>query len=238
MEYQDAHHIPIIFHNLAGYDAHLFIKQLATQFKGYISVIPQNKERYISFTKRVEGTIVSLRFIDSYKFLQESLEKLASYLNRMEIVEKEFGKDGYSVEQIKLLKRKGVFPYDYVTSLEKLKETVLPSKDDFYSHLYGSHISDEDYDHAKNVWEIFNIKTLGEYSDRYLKTDVIILVNIFEDFRNLDLSIYKLDPAHYYTLPGLSWDAMLRYTKIELELLTEMDMLLLIERGKYSIIHA
>ena len=156
----------------------------------------------------------------------------------MEIVEKEFGKDGYSVEQIKLLKRKGVFPYDYVTSLEKLKETVLPSKDDFYSHLYGSHISDEDYDHAKNVWEIFNIKTLGEYSDRYLKTDVIILVNIFEDFRNLDLSIYKLDPAHYYTLPGLSWDAMLRYTKIELELLTEMDMLLLIERGKYSIIHA
>ena len=140
LEYQDAHHIPVIFHNLTGYDAHLFIKQLVTKFRGQLSVIPQNKERYISFTKRVEGTFISLSFIDSFKFLNESHEKLASYQPHMEIVDAELKKNGYTDEQIKLLKRKGVFPYDYVTSLEKLEEPVLPSKDDFYSILNGSNM--------------------------------------------------------------------------------------------------
>ena len=237
LEYQDAHHIPIIFHNLARYDAHLFIKQLSTKFSGQISVIPQNKERYIFFTKRVEGNVISLRFIDSFKFLNESLEKLASYQPHMEIVDVEFKKDGYSDEQIKLLMRKGVFPYDYVTSLEKLKESVLPSKDDFYSKLYGSHISDEDYEHAFKMWENFKCKTIGEYSDLYLKTDVIILGNVFENIREMILKSHKVDPGQFYTLPGVSWDAMLLYTEIILELLTEIDKMLFVEQGKYLIKH-
>ena len=113
-----------------------------------------------------------------------------------------------------LLKRKGVFPYDYVSSFEKLNEPNLPSKDAFFSSLYQSHISDEDYEHAKKVWQKFHIQDLGQYSDLYMKTDVILLAEVFENFRKNCLQAYDLDPAHYYTTPGLTWDAMLKYTEV------------------------
>ena len=130
----------------------------------------------------------------------------------------EFSQDvQLSDEKFQLLRRKGVFPYDYLDSAEKLNIQELPSKDEFYSKLNSSHISDEDYQHAKNVWKAFNTSNLGEYSYLYLKTDVLLLVEVFENFRNSCLNAYGLDPAHYYTTPGLTWDAMLKYTKIQLE---------------------
>ena len=121
---------------------------------------------------------------------------------------------GFTDEQIELLKRKGVFPYDYVSSFGQLKEMNLPSKDDFFSSLYNAHISDEDYEHAQHVWQSFNIQHLGQYSDLYLKTDVILLAEVFENFRNNCLAAYELDPAHYYITPGLSWDAILKNTQV------------------------
>ncbi|XP_044005518.1 uncharacterized protein LOC122850432 [Aphidius gifuensis] len=127
--------------------------------------------------------------------------------------------------------KKGVFPYDYLDKWEKFDDTTLPSKDQFYSKLNEENISDEAYAHALNVWQKFNIKTLGEYSDLYLQTDVALLADVFESFRADCLNTYKLDPAHYYTLPGLSFSAMLRYTQIELELLTDPEMMLFIEQG-------
>ena len=152
--------------------------------------MPQTKERYISFTKFVEGTDIDLRFIDSFRFMASSLGKLASYLENLPILEKSFKQDGFSIEQIMLLKRKGVFPYDYVSSFEKLNESNLPSKDDFFSSLYQSHISNEDYQHAKKVWQKFHIQDLGQYSDLYMKTDVILLAEVFENFRNNCLQAY------------------------------------------------
>lgn len=101
----------------------------------------------------------------------------------------------------------------------------------FFSKLYDEEISDDEYAHAQNVWELFKIKNLGEYSDLYLKTDVLLLVDIFENFRSNCRATYNLDPLHYYTAPGLSFDAMLKYTKVELELFTDVDMLLFIEKG-------
>lgn len=220
----------MIFHNLSGYDSHLFIKELANNFKGRISLIPENKEKYISFVKHIDGSDINFRFIDSFRFMPSSLDKLASYLEKIDIAEKEF-KINYTDAQIELLKRKGVFPYDHIASLENLEETSLPDKECFYSKLYDSEISEQDYQHAQTVWESFNIQTLGEYSDLYLKTDVLLLADVFENFRTNCLKAYELDPAHYYTTPGFTWDAMLKYTGIKLELLTDIDMLLFIERG-------
>ena len=127
--------------------------------------------------------------------------------------------------------RKGVYPYDNVLSIDKLKETKLPSKEAFYSKLYDEEITDEDYQHANNVWETFNCKTLQDYHDLYLKSDVLLLADVFENFRKTCLKHYKLDPCHYYTAPGLAWDAFLKETKQNLQLLKDSDMLMMFEQG-------
>ncbi|XP_044005483.1 uncharacterized protein LOC122850393 [Aphidius gifuensis] len=136
-----------------------------------------------------------------------------------------------NLEEFKLITKKGIFPYDYIDCWEKFDEEQLPSKLDFYSQLNEEHVSDDDYAHACNVWRVFKLKNLGEYSDLYLRTDVLLLADIFENFRYFCLKTYDLDPAHYYTLPGLSFNAMLKYTEIELELLLDADKLLFIEGG-------
>ena len=232
MNYKNSRYIPVIFHNL-NYDSHFIIKEIATSplLKGEVTVIPENKEKYISFTKNIKGSDINFRFIDSFRFLPSSLEKLASYLEKLSTIEKIFQQDGYSSVQINLLKRKGIFPYDFVDDLKKLDLQQLPNKDDFYNKLTDSHISSDDYSHAAHVWNNFQIKSLGEYSDIYLKTDVLLLTDVFESFRETCLQAYDLDPAHFYTTPGLTWSAMLKMTKVELELLTDIDMLLFIESG-------
>lgn len=219
--------IPVVFHNLSGYDSHLFIKQLAKSGTGSIHCIPHNKKKYISFNEKIGK--YSLRFIDSFKFMSTSLQKLVNNLqpNQFKILPKFI----HTPDMMKLLTRKGVFPYEYVGCWDKLEETSLPSKENFYSTLSDSHISDCDYEHAKVVWETFHIKTLGEYSDLYLKTDVLLLAEVFENFRNICLDTYKLDPCQYLTTPSLSCSAMMKYTKVELELLIDYEMIQFIKSG-------
>ena len=118
-----------------------------------------------------------------------------------------------------------------MTSWDKFKETKLPPKEAFHSNLNMSDISKYDYEHAQRVWKEFNLKNMGEYHDLYLKTDVLLLGNVFESFRNNSLENYKLDPAHFYTSPGLAWQAFLKKTGVRLELLTDPDMLLMFEHG-------
>ena len=104
---------------------------------------------------------------------------------------------------------------------EQLKETQLPPKEKFYSRLNDDCISDENYAHALEVWKTFEIKNLEDYN--------IFLADVFENFRNICIENYNLDPAHYYTAPGLAWDVALKVTKLELKLLSDMDMLLMVE---------
>ena len=112
---------------------------------------------------------------------------------------------------------------------DKFKETILPPKETFYSKLSMSRVSDQDYEHARRVWSEFGIKDLGEYHDLYLHMNVILLANIFKAFRKVCLDNYGLDPAHFYTAPGLAWKACLKKTRIRSELLLDPDMLLMIE---------
>ncbi|XP_071577592.1 uncharacterized protein [Temnothorax nylanderi] len=195
LNYRDSYVIPVFFHNLSGYDAHFIIKDMANNFEGGINLLQLTKETYISFTKNVRegvnwGNCTKLRFVDSFKFLSTSLEKLASYLDRdkLKIMRSEFSE--LSESDFDLVTRKGVFPYEYVDGFDKLL-----------------------------------------YSELYLKTDVLLLADIFKNFRDTCIDTYGVDPAHYYTLPGYTWDAMLKYTGVRFELLTDIDMVMFVERG-------
>ena len=232
--------IPIIFHNLQNYDSHLFIKSLGVT-KGKINCIPKTEEKYISFSKEIivdefvnkEGKVIQvkkqLRFIDSFKFMQQSLANLVNNLQEedFKILKRFFPCE----KERKLLRRKGVFPYDWSDSLKKLYEKNLPLIEEFHSKLNDENISDEDYEHAKDIWNMFKMKSMRDYHDLYLKTDVILLADVFENFSKVCKNIYKLDPAWYFTSPGLAWDAMLKYTKVELELLYDPEIYLMIEDG-------
>ena len=232
------HILPVIFHNLQGYDSHLFIKQLA-KVSGDLSCIPSTEEKYISFSKKIVvdeyfsrkmgkpfPKKFEIRFIDSFKFLQTSLANLVSNLQPSDFK----NLNRVFKDQSSILTRKGVYPYDYVSSIDKLKETKLPSKEEFYSKLNDEEISEEEYQHANNVWNTFNCQTLQDYHDLYLKSDVLLLADVFENFRKTCLKHYKLDPCHYYTAPGLAWDACLKETKQNLELLKDYDMLMMFEQ--------
>ena len=239
LNYKKPKFIPVVFHNLSGYDSHLFIKNLGFT-DGTIDCIPNNDEKYISFTKNtVVGSYTDkkgknksikhkIRFIDSYKFMNDSLESLINNLpddgfNNLERY--------YKGEKLSLVKQKGFYPYEYMNSLERFKENKIPPKEAFYSRLTGEGISDEGYERVEKVWKVFSMKTLQDYHDLYNITDVLLLADVFENFRNVCMENYKLDPAHYFTAPGLAWDACLKITDVELELLSDIDMLLMIEKG-------
>ncbi|KAL7291745.1 hypothetical protein TKK_0014531 [Trichogramma kaykai] len=232
MQYVDSRTIPIVFHNLSNYDAHIFIEELNAQIKGGVKVLGANKERYITFSKYIHDSIINYRFIDSLKFLLASLDTVSSRLTEKPIVQKVFKEDdNYNSKDIDLLTSKGIFPYEYITDLSKLSETSLPPIESFYSSLSDSSVSEEDYAHAQKVWNTFDVKDIGQYSDIYLKTDVLLLADVFENFRDTCLKYYELDSAYYCSTPSFTWSAMLKYTDIKLELLTDVDMYIFIERG-------
>ena len=130
-----------------------------------------------------------------------------------------------------LLLRKGVYPYEYMDSWEKFNETSLPTKEDFYSNLNMEDISDIDYRHANNMFKGFKLENLGDYHDLYVQSDTLLLADVFNNFRDMCIKEYELDPAHFLSLPGLASQACLKKTNIELELLTDYDMLLMVEEG-------
>ncbi|KAL4098768.1 hypothetical protein QTP88_023307 [Uroleucon formosanum] len=221
--------VPAFFHNLSNYDSHYIISQLGFDTNS-ITVIPNSEEKYISFSKYISSNF-TVRFIDTFRFMATSLEKLAT--NMITPLFENFRETAkhFVMEKLPLVTRKGVYPYEYTDSWSKLDEVSLPGKEEFYSTLTESGVTEHDYEHAKEVWTQFECKTLGEYSGLYLKIDVLLLADVFENFRDLCMNTYNLDAAHYYTAPGLSFDACLKYTKKKLELLTDYDMLLMFEKG-------
>ena len=239
LKYSKPNNISVFFHNLSGYDSHLFIKKLNNTM-GNIDCIPNNEENYISFSKTIitgeyknkhgetKDKHFKIIFKDSIKFMASSLEALVKNLpeDAFKNLEKYF-----TTEQIKLLKQKGFYPYEYMDSIEKLKDPTPPPQQAFYSKLSGKGINNYNYNHVLNVWETFKMKSLKEYHEVYNITDVLLLADVFENFRDICLKNYGLDPVYYYTAPGLAWDAMLKMTKINLELLSDIDKLLMIEKG-------
>ena len=241
LKYRKPESVPVFFHNLTGYDSHLFIKKLgSSNKKETIECIPNNEEKYITFTKTIitgqytnkkgeeKNKTFNIVFKDSLKFMLSSLGALVNNLpkNGFKNISKY-----YTPEEVELIKQKGFYPYEYMNTEEKFNDTKLPPREVFYSKLSGKGISEKDYKHACNVWNTFKMKTFKDYHKLYNETDVLLLADVFENFRNLCLKIYGLDPVYYYTAPGLAWDACLKMTNINLELLSDPNMLLMFEKG-------
>ena len=241
LKYKKPKNIPVFFHNLTGYVSHLFVKKLgSSNEKENIDCIPNNEEKYISFSKNIKvgeykddktGKIrdktFKIIFKDSFKFLPTSLDTLVNNLPKDAFKNLE---RCYTGEKAELIKRKGFYPYECMNTEERFKETKLPPKKAFYSKLSGKGITKGDYKHALNVWNVFNMKTVLDYHELYNETDVLLMADVFENFRDNNLKIYGLDPVHYFTSPGLSWDACLKITGVELELITDINILLMFER--------
>ena len=236
--------IPVFFHNMKNYDGHLIIQNAEKlSNKKKIDVIAQNSEKFINIG------FDSLSVKDSFSFITASLEKLVSMTKYDNTDEKERSKwvlrdnwqsnfryssknDIIKTEKcLDLLTEKGVYPYDYMNAFDKFNDEQLPSKEQFYSRLTEEGITDDDYTKAKQIWKHFDIKNMGEYHDLYLKTDVLLLNDVFENLRDMCLSYYGLDPVYYYTLPNFAFDAMLKLTGIEIDLVYNQEMYEMIEAG-------
>ena len=182
--------------------------------------------------------LFEIRFIDTFAFMASSLDDLSSNLRNgcksIDDMRKVFvntSEHFKNDEEFELMTKKGIYPYDYITSFDKLNERRLPYRKDFYSKLSNKECSQEDYHNAIKVWFKFKCKTLLDYHNIYLVSDVLLLSDIWENFRYVCYKNYGLDCEYYYTAPGLSWDAMLKFTGIELELITNIDKYLFVEKG-------
>ena len=157
-----------------------------------------------NYKKEINKELIE-KFASTYKFCNNDLNKFV------------------------MLLRKGVYPYEYVDGWDKFNETSIPSKESFYSNLTMENITETDYIHANNVFKTFKLKNLGDYHDLYVQSDTLLLADVFENFRKACIKTYELDPAPFISLPRLAWQACLKKTGVELELLTGYDMLLIIE---------
>ena len=222
IQLQKSHKIPVFIHNFRGYDAHLIALSLDAFPDKKISIIGQGYEKYLTL-----GFGSNLVFKDTYQFMASSLDQLAKDLlsagqDKFLHMRKQF--PDITDDQLKLLLRKGVYPYEYMNKWERLGEQALPPIEAFANSLKAAPCSQEDYQHAQRVWTEFGCHSLKDYQDLYLKTDVMILTDVFENFRHLGHENYRLDPAHYVSSPQLSWDAMLLFTGCELELISDPEM--------------
>jgi hypothetical protein len=243
--------VHIIFHNFKKYDCRMLIESFGM---GEVNVKPivQNSEnfktvtldwikpmkKYNPKTDQVEVMNVTIKaqFIDSYAHLPASLNQLVKNLTttkrKLKYVFRNLSKEFPKDEEFKLLLRKGVYPYDYMDNFEKLQETSLPPQEDFYNRLTDSNISDEDYQHAQKVWNVFKMKTLQDYHDLYLKTDILLLADVCETHKFLAMKYYNLNPWWYVTTPSFAWSAMLKKTNIKLEPIFDIDMYNFIMKAK------
>ena len=256
LEYKYKRFLPVYIHNLKGYDSHLFVKSLYRY--GYkntdakhenITCIPNTDQKYISFSKiikvdeyekdgEMKPVLFEIRFLDTIAFMATSIESLTDNLRKdcktieeKRNVFKNTSKHFTNDNEFDLMIQKGVYPYDYIDSFDKLNETKLPERREFYSILNKIACDKKDYQRAQNVWKVFECKTMMDYHNLYLITDVLLLADIWDNFREVCYKVYKLDCEYYYTAPGLSYDAMLKCTKIEIELLTDLDKFEFFEKG-------
>ena len=231
--------IPVIFHGLRNYDGHLIIKGLANAVRSPgscdkgkfvnklsdIRVLPHTIEKFTSISTK------EFTFIDSCQHLTGSLSKLVDDLRNKGLNNFKHLISEYPDPEIRRnLFKKGLYPYNYVSSFERFNEPIPPLKD-FQNDITDTTPSVESYNELKETCCQLNISTIGELHDHYVKLDTILLADVIANYRSMALNEYKLDPLHYGTAPSFSYDAMLKYTKAKPELLHDPDMYLFMERG-------
>ena len=220
-KFNNKYFVPLFMHNARSYDSHFIIKNFHNP-DATVKVIATNTEKFLAVQ------IDNVRFLDSFQFLSSKLDDLVSTMARdtekFIHTKRQFGNDDN-------IFKKGVYPYEYVTGPEILRESSLPPREAFYSKLNEEGISEEEYDRALQMWQRYDCKTMKDYHDLYLTLDVTLLADVFENFRDMALREYKLDPAHSWTVPGFAWNCALKMSKVELELITDPDMFLFFENS-------
>ena len=212
----------VIIHNLRGYDSHLIMQEIG-KFDLKENVILNGLEKYMAFT--VNNNLV---FIDSMQFMNSNLDTLVMNLSDNDF---KYSSQEFNGDLFELVRQKGMYPYENMDSFKKFVDDKLPDRCNFFSSLKHECINEKDYLHAVNILNVFKMNKMGDYHDLYLTTDVLLLADVFEKFINTCLEYYELDPCHYFSSPGLSWDAMLKMTGIELELISDSNMHYFIEKG-------
>ena len=230
--------LPVIFHNFKGYDSHMLIKGGLSQMKSWqFNVIAQTREKFMAMTAKVpvdktkenKTVFFEIKFLDSFQFMSASLASLVRNLKFLP--HSQTLKKHYPNLTDEIITRKGVFPYAYFSSMSKLNETTLPSIDKFKNDLTGEDCPVEDYEHAQEAWLKFNCKTFGDYMIAYLELDVILLADVFQEFRRVALEEDKLDPVHFVSLPAMSFKSAFKMTGETIHLLQDPEMYNIFERG-------
>ena len=222
----DQINIPIVVHNSMNFDTHFLIQKLYRYIDKHVKVLARSSEKFLTLS------FENYRVIDSFQFLPTSLSKLADLLSENDA--RDFIQTKKHIDKKELLSfvtRKGVMCYDYIDSWKKLSETKLPAQEKFFNTLTRQHLSDSEYTHAKYMFKSLNCRNLKDYLKEYLKIDVLLLSDVFESFRKKAINYYNLDPVKYLTAPSLSYQAMLKFTGVRLELLTDLEMYHFIESG-------
>ena len=243
--------IPVFFHNLGGYDGHAIIKSLA-KMEGTVSIVPSTGEKYTaldwsnikkgkvesynmrtkqveSWTEELDGSF-QISFLDSLRFLASSLQAQAKILAKS-------GSDAFPTTKkvfeslypsaqadIELLYMKQTYPYGFVKCVKDFEFDHIPPQEFFFDELRNEDLPDESYAFAKRVWEAFGIKNMGEWTSLYCLVDVCILADAFCKFQTIFMKEFGIDPANYYSLPSTAWSAALKYSKVELSLITNNEM--------------
>ena len=216
--------IPFVLHNFSNFDCHLFFKKIVDEKYDEVKfkIIPKTNEEYIAVKY---GCI---RFIDSYRFFSESLDKLVKNLDDDDFknLKKEFP------DKWLYLNKKLAYPYQYFNSINDYKKPVNDlKKEDFFGKLKNDYPDDEEIERTKEIIKLFNIKDGGELTKLYCKTDVILLADVFEKFVKVSTEEYKINPLYCVSLPGYTYQCALKYTNIKLQTLQDKDLILLIENN-------
>ena len=226
--------VVVLFHGLSNYDSHFLVHKLASRPMRNINMIPRNSERYLAFSYGC------LHFKDSYQFLSCSLATLVQNLQTKG--EHCFCNLHHFIcdpLEFKLMTSKVVFPYSYVMSPSVLLETQLPGREHFFNDLDHTHVTEERYAFVQEVWKAFKFVNLMDYLHIYLLADCLLLVDVFENYRVCCLSDYRLDLVHYFSSPHFTFDAFLLFSRVRLELLTNVDQYLFLNRamrGRFSMV--
>ena len=231
--------LPVVFHNFKGYDSHLICKQAIGLMSGWtLKVIPTTHEKYMSLrasvlvgkTSKGRNRYFNILFLDSFQFLSSSLAALVDILDHLPLTEQRM-KTRFPNISNDIIRRKGVFPYSYFNSPSRLQESCLPPIEAFKDDLTGAECTPSEYAHAQRAWSELGCRSFREYLMAYLHLDIYLLADVFEEFRHNTLQEDGLDPVHFVSLPGLSYAACFKLSGETIDLLQDIDMVRLFERG-------
>jgi len=215
--------VPCFFHNSSTYDSHLIIKHLHKK-QSKITVIPSNTEQFI----RVQ--IYGVRYLDNYKFLSSSLDDLVKNVHNDDVNQFKYTRRTVGDDDPNIFK-KGIYLYEYMTSRDVFKQTSLPPMSEFYSKLKMEGITLDEYKRAQEMWSTYKCENMEDFHNVYVKLDVVLLADCMENFRRVGIQEYGINPAHYWTLAGYTWQCCLKMTNLELQLITDPNIYLMFENA-------